>query len=95
MCALAPLLADVTTCAAACWTLCREAEKHLKENKTKWKRGFGVSSRELQAAGAARSLRTGRSAFPFQHQGMGVKRTDVLGDISQLPLHQGKGHGKH
>lgn len=28
MCALAPLLADVTTSAAVRWTLCREAEKH-------------------------------------------------------------------
>lgn len=30
------LLADITTCAAEHWTLCREAEKHLKEKKTKW-----------------------------------------------------------
>lgn len=40
MCALAPLLADVTTCAAVHWTLCREAEKHLKESKTKWEGGL-------------------------------------------------------
>ena len=31
MCALAPLLADVTTSAAVRWTLCREAEKHLAD----------------------------------------------------------------
>lgn len=29
MCVPAPLLADITTSAAARWTLCHEAEKHL------------------------------------------------------------------
>lgn len=58
----APLLAGVTTCAAVHWTLCREAEKHLKENKTSWE-GGSAPAQGGWAAGTARPLHRGKDVL--------------------------------
>lgn len=102
MCALAPLLADVTISVAVRWTLCREAEKHLQENKTKWE-GVSASAPWSCVQPGWQDLCTERCTFPLQPQESGGRRMcvekNVCGDICRLgaalPLHLSKSHRKH
>lgn len=91
----APLLAGITTCAAVHWTLCREAEKHLKENKTSWE-GRSAPAQGGWAGRTARPLCTERKNYFSFPAPRNQEEEDVLGDISPLgaaqPLRKGQGN---